>query len=365
MNYYKLFLVGIAFIGAQGFLSAPNKGISVKSVQQSVSTRFVGMRRNSHGDNRHDERPNQVKVQNNMFKRIMSKASKIGTASACFAATLAGMATGASAIDTKFSTEKQMDVFDSYAHERQMDIRLRDYIVTDKPRWWIEEVQAPAPAPIPVLVESKEIPKGLIVGVGAAALLAVAATRKKEEPLPVVNLSEPALAVVQVALKCDSRSNIQDYMKRLYSNVDPSKQSSLGAAIRSLASELTARQNSWVSGTGYIQRFNSLKECEIAFNQQALEERVKWDREYYDTGKEVDEYAVITLLVASQQVGFELPLVSNKADLLNALDLLSSASTLEGGKFLLGVEVLWTPQDADDYLTLEDVYSRWPHLVEV
>lgn len=77
--------------------------------------------------------------------------------------------------------------------------------------------------------------------------------------------------------------------------------------------------------------------------------------------EEVLEYIVVTLIVATRS---PLPMGSEVTSLQAAEDVLAGLGGLPPGE-LLGLEVIWTPADADDALTTADLLTGYPNLGSV
>lgn len=111
---------------------------------------------------------------------------------------------------------------------------------------------------------------------------------------------------------------------------------------------------------------------ESSFNRLSMEERSKFreetlvnvdgrrrrvDREAARDGRFNSEYIVVTVLAATEGT-LKLPEIKSSSDLRDALTLLGSIPTDE----LQAVEVLWTPQNAEDTLVERDMLMDHPNL---
>ncbi|OMO62274.1 hypothetical protein CCACVL1_22925 [Corchorus capsularis] len=131
------------------------------------------------------------------------------------------------------------------------------------------------------------------------------------------------------------------------------------------------------------QLYQALKECPVVdvkrsiddgeklFNQLSIEERAKFDEETLVNVDNIrtqstrsqkatgfsNEYMVITILVAAEGE-HKLPPINGSKDLKEALLKLACILT----KKILGVEVLWTPQDENDTLSKKELIEDYPEL---
>jgi len=76
-----------------------------------------------------------------------------------------------------------------------------------------------------------------------------------------------------------------------------------------------------------------------------------------DYGAPVSELIVVTILVAAEG-RVRLPKVNSKESLIEALATLGAVPASD----ILAVEVLWTPEEEDDYFTADDLAADYPLL---
>ena len=124
------------------------------------------------------------------------------------------------------------------------------------------------------------------------------------------------------------------------------------------------------SGKAELLKTRGLDNAEAKFNQVSMEERGKFQKETLSnvggrttrsaakvTGDGMSEMIVVTLIAAVD--GKLTPGdMQSQEDLKSNLDLLGSVPSDR----LLALEVLWTPQDENDYFTKEELVTDYPTL---
>ena len=95
------------------------------------------------------------------------------------------------------------------------------------------------------------------------------------------------------------------------------------------------------------------------------QERAKWESEQGSltrTAPGQPTYMVATLVVLLRS-GTALPEISRASDLREALQTLAAEVSVEDN--LLGAELLWTPEDANDVMDRDDMFLNFPELVTI
>jgi uncharacterized membrane protein len=124
------------------------------------------------------------------------------------------------------------------------------------------------------------------------------------------------------------------------------------------------------AGKAELVKTRGLDNAEAKFNQASMEERGKFQRETLSNvsgrttrsvakveGDGMSEMIVVTIIAAVD--GKLTPgEMNSQEDLKNNLDLLGSIPSDR----LLALEVLWTPQDENDYFTREELVTDYPTL---
>ena len=181
-----------------------------------------------------------------------------------------------------------------------------------------------------------------------------------------------SVAKVQVGLLGTAR-DLQKDLERIASKADTSSSRGLHYILQETVLSLLRNPNYCVYGFAKSGVENSPDEAESRFNKLSLEERGKFEKETRvnvggRTGKTslnikktlttpVNELIVVTILVAIEG-RLRLPKVTGRNQLIEALTSLGAVPS----KDLLAVEILWTPEEEDDYFTQEDLASDYPLL---
>jgi len=147
----------------------------------------------------------------------------------------------------------------------------------------------------------------------------------------------------------------------------------LATALQEVAVALTRHREYWKYGVVEVQRLPSIDEAERAFNQAVNQERAKLSEELTVNidgvrrhasmqgsarPDEVGRYLVVTLLVATSYP----ELTSSRTPTAHELEgTLQRLGTLLASD-LLGVEVMWSPENADDSLTEDELLAEYPEL---
>lgn len=186
------------------------------------------------------------------------------------------------------------------------------------------------------------------------------------------------IAQVQVGLLAEAQELKAD-LAELARAADTGTSSGRAQLLQSTGLALLRHPDYWVYGTTRNQS-TALSAAESQFNQLALTERSKFtaetlsnvDRQLQqlelkakekadslaqEVRAEVGEYLVVTLIVGVEGK-LELPKVNDTTSLKQAVQQISGV----GGDRLLAVEILWTPQAAEDTLTTEDILAYYPDL---
>jgi len=220
------------------------------------------------------------------------------------------------------------------------------------------------------------------VGVGAAMLMrAVRAARAgggggsmwgaPDEAEAATIQGRAYLYKLQLALGRSARS-IQDRLSEFAAAGDTSSEAGLAALLQQSALELLRHKDAIRYAAAEGRGPMSLTNAETAMNGVSLSERSRFQVERVrvadgrsaksdapaEEGKEALELVVVTLVAATRT-----PLQSFRA--VATVDELSALLSELGGvspNGLLGLEVIWTPADANDSMTETDVMTTYPEL---
>jgi uncharacterized membrane protein len=129
----------------------------------------------------------------------------------------------------------------------------------------------------------------------------------------------------------------------------------------------------WRYGTVHVQGAGTIDEAERAFNEAVNRERAKLSEELRvnldgvrrqtqmqasPKVDEVGEYLVVTLIVATGYTGFTEYRTPSFREMEDALQRLGTLLTSD----LLGLEVIWSPENPDDALTEDELFAEYPEL---
>jgi uncharacterized membrane protein len=179
-----------------------------------------------------------------------------------------------------------------------------------------------------------------------------------------------SVAKVQVGLLGSAR-DLQKDLERIAGKADTSSSRGLHYVLQETVLSLMRNPNYCVYGFAKSGVENSADEAESRFNKLSLEERGKFEKETRvnvggRTGMSslnirktlttpVNELIVVTILVAVEG-RLKLPKVTGRNQLIEALTTLGAVPAAD----VLAVEVLWTPEEEDDYFTQEDLAADYP-----
>jgi uncharacterized membrane protein len=122
----------------------------------------------------------------------------------------------------------------------------------------------------------------------------------------------------------------------------------------------------WLAGRTASETAGILtNDVEPSYNRFVVQERAKWESErrvLTRTAPGQPTYMVATLVVLLRQ-GSTLPDISGATDLRQALQNLAAEVSVEDN--LMGAELLWTPEDANDVMDRDDMFLNFPELVTI
>jgi uncharacterized membrane protein len=222
------------------------------------------------------------------------------------------------------------------------------------------------------------------VGIGAAMVMrAVRAARsgggsnpwgfagQGDDDEPAVAQGRAYLYKLQLALGRSARG-IQDRLAQFAAQGDTASEAGLAALLQQSALELLRNKDSIRYAAAEARGPMSLTNAETAMNGVALGERSRFQVERVrvadgrtarsdapvEEGKEALELVVVTLVTATRTPLERFRSVTSVEDLSALLADLGGVSA-DG---LLGLEVIWTPADANDSMTETDVMTTYPEL---
>jgi uncharacterized membrane protein len=182
-----------------------------------------------------------------------------------------------------------------------------------------------------------------------------------------------AALLLQVGVSCKSRSAATMFgkMEQLAASADTSTDVGLQLLVSDTCLALLRSSPDWVSARAVSQTagFGKSRDTETDYRTLLVGERAKWEREARRGGAAAgassvggQTYMVITVM-ALLEGGSALPEVTSPADLRRALSQLAAEVSKDGN--LVAADVLWTPQEAGDTLSREDMFSYFPELIDL
>jgi uncharacterized membrane protein len=185
-----------------------------------------------------------------------------------------------------------------------------------------------------------------------------------------------AVAKIQVGLLGSARE-LQSDLERIASRADTTSPQGLQYILQETVLSLMRNPQYCVYGYAKSGSEKGLSRAESRFNQLSLEERSKFEKETLvnvegrskraslsgssgDNNRglgESKELIVVTVLVAAS-CPLKLKQVGSFGALKEDLSILGSL----GASDILAVEVLWTPEEEDDFFTQEDLAADYPML---
>jgi uncharacterized membrane protein len=208
-------------------------------------------------------------------------------------------------------------------------------------------------------------------GPGAGGLSALFGPSSSSDDESSVMEGRAYLYKLQLALGRSARG-IQDRLAAFAAQGDTSSEAGLAALLQQSALELLRNKDSIRYAAAEGRGPMTLTNAETAMNGVSLGERSRFQLERVrvadgraarsdapaEEGKEALEMVVVTLVAATRTPLARFRAVSTMDELAALLGELGSVS--ESG--LLGLEVIWTPADANDSMTETDVMTTYPEL---
>ena len=147
-----------------------------------------------------------------------------------------------------------------------------------------------------------------------------------------------------------------------------------------IALELLRRKSSIISASTEYQHYRNRDKAQREFNSLSIKERGKFEQEVISKYGGVDystrgsstsssgfddkaTMAVVTLVLAIDGDSTKVPAIRSMRDVEESLRKI--ASDVKVSDCLQGAEILWTPEDRSETLTLRDVIADYPELNNV
>lgn len=173
---------------------------------------------------------------------------------------------------------------------------------------------------------------------------------------------------LKVACYCSDRQDDSLYARlgSIASGAETSSEIGLQNLVSDASLAMLRSSKDWLAGCTASETAGILSnDVEKAFNTYVVQERAKWEREQRTLTRSAPgqpTYMVATLVVLLRD-GRPLPPVSGASDLRDAIQQLAADVSVEDN--LLGAELLWTPEDANDIMDRDDMFLNFPELVTI
>jgi len=191
-------------------------------------------------------------------------------------------------------------------------------------------------------------------------------------------------AFLTVAFQVPDRNSPSSLLKILESkamSANTETRRGLQQVVSEISLELLRKDSAIASVDTSIQHFGSVRDAQVAFQKASIMNRSKLDRESVSNVggskniqregeskgdnffKPLATMAVVTLglCIEGNSLSTRIPKqVRNRKDLQNALSQI--ASDVQTEDCLLSAEILWTPEEENDFLSERDIYADYPDL---
>lgn len=195
--------------------------------------------------------------------------------------------------------------------------------------------------------------------------------------------SGTSVVQVNVALEVpnrDDRNSILSVLHRLSETARTDSRIGIQNLTSQVALELLRRKSSIISASTRYKHFNDRRKAERDFNSLAVKERGKFEQETVSKYGGVDysfgpgsanrgggtdqaTIAVVTIMMAIDGDSTKVPTINSIQDVEEALRKIASDAKVDS--CLQSAEILWTPEDRSETLTLRDVIADYPQLRSV
>ena len=193
---------------------------------------------------------------------------------------------------------------------------------------------------------------------------------------------------VSVAMEVPNRddpSSILSVLNRLSKTAKTDSRVGIQNLTSQVALELLRRRSSIVSASSSYQHYKDTSQAQRDYERMAIKERSKFEKETVSKFGGVDysinpkssslptlggavvdgkaTMAVVTLVIAIDGDSTKFSTINSISDVEDALQRISSDSKVDD--CLQSVEILWTPEDRTESLSLRDVVADYPELRSV
>lgn len=179
---------------------------------------------------------------------------------------------------------------------------------------------------------------------------------------------------LQVALLAQARE-VQERLNRAVEGIDTNTPEGLQQLLQESVLALLRTPENWSHVRGSSQTVKSIEEAEALFNRFSIVERSKFSvetltnvggkvrRQDYSAGPDEGPaaYIVVTLLVGTADDKPLFDEIYNEPELREALEKLAAIPP----DYLLTFELLWSPQEASDSLTYDELLTEYSDMVQI
>jgi uncharacterized membrane protein len=175
----------------------------------------------------------------------------------------------------------------------------------------------------------------------------------------------------------DDPNSILAVLERLANTAKTDSRMGIQNLSSQIALELLRRKSSIVSASSDYQHFQNREKAQREFNSMSIQERGKFEQEAiskfggvdYGTARSSSDdggfndkatKAVVTLVLAIDGDSTQVPAIRSMQDVEMALRKISADATVSD--CLQGAEILWTPEERSETLTMRDVIADYPEL---
>ena len=188
-----------------------------------------------------------------------------------------------------------------------------------------------------------------------------------------------SVAEISVAIDVPNRddpNSILSVLNRLSNTARTDSRVGMSNLTSQVALELLRRKNQIVASSTRSKHFRDSNKASRDFNSLAVKERGKFERESRkfggvdysqssrdDTPGAYDPkatMAVITLLVAVEGDSTKLPVIRSQSDVEEALAKIAADVKVDG--CLQSAEILWSPEERSETLSMKDIVGDYPEL---
>ncbi|MEL6353737.1 MAG: DUF1517 domain-containing protein, partial [Cyanobacteria bacterium J06627_28] len=181
------------------------------------------------------------------------------------------------------------------------------------------------------------------------------------------------LTHLQVAMNANAR-HVQQALNQIAAETDLSTPEGLTIGLRETLLTLLRTPETWTHAIAQSKTLDSKQTAKQRFEALSMEERSKFDvesmtnvdgqvkrRDIIERTEDTPSYIVVTLIVGTAHDSAIVDPVMSTEELRTALKRLGAITP----DYLMIYEVLWSPQDASDSLTDEELLLNYPKMFQL